>query len=696
MPQDTPDPMKTPVRATDTGSTNTTDDGDIFGGKGLFGWAYDKFTNALFGSDSSEKTEGDDSGTKTPKNNYDTKTCKLVVTYNANGATGNPPSSFSQTYSGKLQPVSMQTEVKDNDTGMSKGEGYYFLGWATTRYGTVAYDPGDVIKKEWDATHGGIQSYELYAVWTNHSIFIYKPDEHSKETRYKYSEKPLNEQTHIKGETFHRTGYTQVGWATTEGGSKVYDLGQAYTSTSDQVVTLFPVWLVNTYTVTYHPNGGTGSNTTVSIDYGDELETPIDIFTKDGYHINVWNEKSNGLSTSWIAGAIYTFSVESNVDLYAIWAGDEYHVIYDDGTYQEQELTVSGDVFSSLLIDENGYLYSDYLRKTDDDILYLVNPGYAYLDVADETAPYSIATYGSPFYTDRRPYPDDKEYCSFDGWESDDGQIWTKQNAWYDAYSYDSDPTWRIQHDVVIKPRWNANYPYGKIFFDTGFSDDFGIVVEQPPSYYWPEHKFEHKQVHGKNGDILKDPDRLENLTKKYKIAAYDGVNFYSVASKVSEWLHRGYTKGYVRLEDSYEPDVYMMAVYEESNNLENVLATAGKCEISFNCMPQKFLVSGDNRIDILYSGKRITNPTSYTAYPIVIFNGYGMITINGIEIEVINNYNTIYLDGESLDAVDVGGRNVNPCISVLDKVYLSPGKNIITYDDTIYNLSIIPRWWKL
>lgn len=678
-------PPITPTPSTDGGSGSS-------GGSGS-GWSFVGWISGLFAK-ADDKTASSDSSAR---NNYNTKTCTLKVTYYANGATGNPPSPFSQTYSGKLQPVTMSTEVKDNDTGMSKGNGYYFLGWATSSRGAVVYNPGDKITKEWTEKQKGTTKYDLYAVWTNHSIFIYKPDEHTKETRYNYSEKPLNQQTFIKGAIFHRTGYTHVGWATSAGGEKVYDLDQAFISTSDEVITLYPVWLVNTYSITLYPNGASGDPIQYSVDYGDEIELPLEPYTKSGYHISVWNESADGSDGSWVPGGIYEYTKESSTKLYAIWVGNEYYVIYDDGTRSSSNLQVGGPLYSSLLLDNDNCLYSEYLRITDDDLLYLVHPGYASTEIDDSvSAPYSIATYGSPFFTERRPYPEDKVYYSFDGWKADDDVILTKQNAHFDAYSYTSNPIWLQQRDMVLTPRWSPNYPFGKIFFKDRYSDDYGIVVEEPPAYVWPEHAYDHQKVSGKNGDVLLDPSRFENVVKKYKIAAYDGANFYSVASKVSEWLHRGYLDKYVRLEDSYEPDIYMMAVYEESNELENLLAEAGRCEISFNCKPQRFLISGDKRINIAYSGKKIVNPTNYPACPLITFNGAGTIRVNGVEIVVYDNYNTITFDAESYNAVDYIGRNMNAFIYTLNPIRLNPGANVITFEGDIYNLSIIPRWWKV
>ena len=44
----------------------------------------------------------------------------------------------------------------------------------------------------------------------------------------------------LSSDTFTRAGYEQTGWATSDGGEKVYDLGGTYTDNND--ITLYPVW----------------------------------------------------------------------------------------------------------------------------------------------------------------------------------------------------------------------------------------------------------------------------------------------------------------------------------------------------------------------------------------------------------------------------------------------------------------------
>lgn len=585
-----------------------------------------------------------------PRSSGSTKTCTLDIRYYANGGEGDPPPTSTQTFVGKkTEDVTFTETVQDNVNFMVK-DGYWFYGWATASDGSVAFVPGDEITMTWTGTAYGSKKYKLYAKWSSSKLIIYHPDEHTIERYYAWTVKSGGTPVALKGRIFTRVGYTLTGWATEEGGAKVYDLEQTVTPANNTVEELWPFWTANTYNITFHANGGVGEDYVIQAVYDSEIVFPslqTIGYTKNGYHISGWNEEPDCSESNWYPEWAYKFTRDENVELYAIWNGDEYTVSYTDGT-----------------TNQNNIIHT------------------------------SKAIYGSPFYTDRVPYPSDKQYYSFDGWTADDNTVFVKQHAHFDAYSYAQDPTWTLQRNLTIAPRWSPNYPFGKIFFGGGYSDEFGVYVEEPPSYTWPEYAYTHHEAYGKNGDILIDPKRFKNVTRKYKLSAYDYSDYYSVAKKVSEWLHRERSSRYVRLEDSYEPDIYRLAVYEESSDLENILATAGKCEIEFNCKPQKFLNSGDVPIDILASGQVINNPTSYASSPLIRIYGVGKVFINDAEIEVLKSFNNVTFDAESYNAFDVSGRTMNWCIYTEDIIELKPGNNVITTEGDIFNLSITPRWW--
>lgn len=115
--------------------------------------------------------------------------------------------------------------------------------------------------------------------------------------------------------TFTRTGYIQTGWATVDGGSKAYELGDKYTE--NKSLTLYPAWEANKYTVTFDYQGATESNETeskqVTFDsaYG-ELPTPV----KPGLQFDGWYTEAEG-GTKVTSSTIVTISTDHT--LYAHW-----------------------------------------------------------------------------------------------------------------------------------------------------------------------------------------------------------------------------------------------------------------------------------------------------------------------------------------------------------------------------------------
>ena len=90
----------------------------------------------------------------------------------------------------------------------------------------------------------------------------------------------------LRSALFTRPGYAQTGWATADGGEKVYAFGDIYAG--DAVLTLYPVWNLSQYTITYDLDGGTAEGNPVF--YTAEspaitLNTP----TKPGYIFTGWS-----------------------------------------------------------------------------------------------------------------------------------------------------------------------------------------------------------------------------------------------------------------------------------------------------------------------------------------------------------------------------------------------------------------------
>ena len=99
--------------------------------------------------------------------------------------------------------------------------------------------------------------------------------------------KPHNNILTLRGALFTRAGYTQVGWATVDGGEKVYDFEDIYTK--NEALTLYPVWNTNKYTITFDTNGGS-EIAPITQDYGTQIAAPANP-TRKGYTFKGWDKE---------------------------------------------------------------------------------------------------------------------------------------------------------------------------------------------------------------------------------------------------------------------------------------------------------------------------------------------------------------------------------------------------------------------
>ena len=97
--------------------------------------------------------------------------------------------------------------------------------------------------------------------------------------------KLYNDNLTLRGALFTRTGHTQVGWATVDGGEKVYGFEDVYAK--NEALTLYPVWNTNKYTITFDTNGGS-EIAPITQDYGTAITAPANP-TREGYTFIGWD-----------------------------------------------------------------------------------------------------------------------------------------------------------------------------------------------------------------------------------------------------------------------------------------------------------------------------------------------------------------------------------------------------------------------
>ena len=125
--------------------------------------------------------------------------------------------------------------------------------------------------------------------------------------------KPHNNILTLRGALFTRAGYTQVGWATVDGGEKVYDFEDIYTK--NEALTLYPVWNTNKYTITFDTNGGS-EIAPITQDYGTEITAP-DNPTRKGYTFRGWDKE------------IPETMPAENITVKAQWEINQYTITFD-------------------------------------------------------------------------------------------------------------------------------------------------------------------------------------------------------------------------------------------------------------------------------------------------------------------------------------------------------------------------------
>jgi len=245
-----------------------------------------------------------------------------------------------------------------------------------------------------------------------------------------------------------------------------------------------------------------------------------------------------------------------------------------------------------------------------------------------------------------------------------------------------------------------------------------GIVIQSPPVYEFPSKDVESIHVEGKSGDVIIDKNSYKNVKRTYSVAAIFGTDtsFVAVASKLTNWLLSA--KGYVKLEDTYEPLYYRLAQFSNPGELRNFYDRVTAIPLSFDCKPQRFLKSGDTQVpfDMIGDYKQIINPTLNESLPeitldlhssgeleviIEFFSGPDYLSPTNYHSVTIMTSKNLTIDCEYQECYDELGY-------VNNKVFLEngfpkfhPGLNWVKYavigaEGTMDRILIKPKWWTL
>jgi len=288
-----------------------------------------------------------------------------TVVYNANGGSGNMENS-SFVYG-------VEQTLRAN---MFTRTGYTFTGWAESESGMVVYEDQQSVN---NLTTTAGATVTLYAIWAGNTYTV-KYDNNDGEGSMSNSSHTYGTPQNLRTNIFTKPGYAFTGWALSSSGPVVYTDEQSVsnlTANAGVTVTLYAVW-VQSYTVAYDVNGGSGNMEISIYVYGVLQALRKNDFTRFGYIFAGWAESASGTvvytdqqsvrDLTTIAGHVIT--------LYAAWT-PVYTVAYNanggsgsmensaftygvPGNLRTNTFTYSGYVFVGWAVSASGsVVYTD-------------------------------------------------------------------------------------------------------------------------------------------------------------------------------------------------------------------------------------------------------------------------------------------------------------------------------------------------
>lgn len=277
-----------------------------------------------------------------------------TATFNGNG--GSAGTSITKPYGSQLGtlPTSSRT-------------GYTFRGWFTAASGGTQITA---------TTTMPASNVTYYAQWTANTYTInYNANGGTGTTAS--SSHTYGVAKALTSNGFSRTGYTFLGWSTSPSATTAtYTNGQSVSnlsSTNGATITLYAVWKVNSYTLTFNPNGGTVSETSRKVAQGSPLGK-LPVPTRPGYIFNGWFAYSYG-------GTQYTESSimgSSDLTIYALWT-QKTTTLIDGPSFNSTLLSMLGNCtkisFTSTSIPSNKISTAKIVSNSNS-----TNKAYMYVD----------------------------------------------------------------------------------------------------------------------------------------------------------------------------------------------------------------------------------------------------------------------------------------------------------------------------
>lgn len=222
---------------------------------------------------------------------------------------------------------------------------------------------------------------------------------------------------------------------------------------------------------------------------------------------------------------------------------------------------------------------------------------------------------------------------------------------------------------------------------------DAGINLQSPITFSAAVPIRKSVNVAGRNGTLHFESHAFENRKGNASCFAI-GENAEQKFDAINSFLFGNLA--YQILQTDEDLEHYWLAKVANASEIAVRLQKLAPFSIEFDCQPQRFLVAGNQTITAT-NGGTITNPTAFTALPIITVygSGEGLLNVAGTVVRLSSIDGSIVLDCEVQNAYK-GTENLNNTISAPEFPILFAGNNEISWSGGITGVEIIPRWWTI
>lgn len=219
-------------------------------------------------------------------------------------------------------------------------------------------------------------------------------------------------------------------------------------------------------------------------------------------------------------------------------------------------------------------------------------------------------------------------------------------------------------------------------------SADYEIYIADKNQFAAPARDVEEIKVAGLNGNLHLDNGRFENQPLTYLL--YIKKNLRANIDAFKAVLMN--SSGYKKIQDTFNPEEYYQAAFTGGFDVDDSDKYRASFKITFDRMPQRFLVSGETPVSFTAAGA-IKNPTQFESKPLIRAYGTGSMTINGATMTINSANSYTDLDCRIQEAYK-GSTNCNDNVSGTFPS-LAPGVNNISFTG-FTKLEITPNWWTI